>query len=97
MPGRSSRAAVRPGVELRDLPQRLARAKRAGLQHVDEIVAQEAAPRRWPADVARRYLTEYLCFDIGPEQVRSIERFHALAHHHGVLGHAPWPLRIHDR
>jgi chorismate dehydratase len=76
---------ARDGAELYDLPQRLEHAKREGLANVQRIVAREAPPRRWPADVARRYLTEHLRFDIGPDQLRAVEHFHALAHRHGVL------------
>jgi chorismate dehydratase len=83
---------ARDGVELGDLPRRLEHAKRTGLADVDRIIARDAVPRGWPADVARRYLTEYLHFDIGPAQVRAIERFHALAHKHGVLRSPPRPL-----
>jgi chorismate dehydratase len=83
---------AREGVDLGDLPRRLESAKREGLRHVDEIVARDAAPRRWPADVARRYLTEYLQYDIGPAQLEAVRRFHALAHRHGVLQNAPRPL-----
>jgi hypothetical protein len=63
---------------------------------VDEIVALEATPRRWPADTARRYLTEYLRFDVGPREISAIERFHALAHSHGVLDHPPRGLAVQD-
>jgi chorismate dehydratase len=83
---------ARDGVELYDLPQRLDRARRAGLENVHRIVAREAPPRHWPLDVAHRYLTEYLRFDIGPDQIRAVERFHHLAHRHGVLPNSPRPL-----
>ena len=86
---------ARDDVDLGDLPQRLERAKRDGLKHVHEIVARDAVPRGWPAEVARRYLTENLQFDIGPAQLEAIRRFHALAHRHGVLAQAPRPL-VHD-
>ena len=85
---------ARPGMDLRDLPVRLARAKRQGLRHVGDIVALEAAPRGWPVDTALRYLTQYLRFDVGPREVSAIERFHALAHAHGVLDHSPRKLAL---
>src|SRR5687768_2570391 len=62
---------AREGVDPGDLPARLELAKRDGLAHLDEIVARYAVPRGWPADVARRYLTEHLKFDVGAEQVRA--------------------------
>ena len=83
---------ARGDVELRDLPARLERAKREGLLNAERIAAREAPPRGWPIDVALRYLTESLRFDIGPGQLAAIERFHALAHKHGVLPDPPRPL-----
>jgi len=83
---------ARPGVQLDDLPARLERAKRAGLRHVERIVAREAPPRGWPTDVARQYLTENLRFDVGPDQLRAVEKFHALAHGHGILPDPPRAL-----
>jgi chorismate dehydratase len=85
---------ARDGVELHDLPQRLERAKRSGLENVERIVGREAPPRRWPPDVAHRYLTEHLRFDIGPDQLRAVERFHHLAHRHGALPTPPRPLAV---
>ena len=81
-------------VELGDLPHRLAAAKAAGLAHVDDIIAREAGPRGWPADVARRYLTEYLHFDLGAPQLKGIAHFHQLAFRHGALPTPPRPLHV---
>ena len=85
---------ARRGADLGDLPLRLERAKREGLANVESIIAKEAPPRGWPLDVARRYLTQYLQFDIGPSQLRAIELFHTLAHRHGVLAHPTRPLSV---
>jgi len=85
---------ARDGVELGDLPGVLERAKVEGLAHVDQIIASEAAPRGWPADVARRYLAEYLKFDIGDRQLAAIEHFHDLAFRHGALADVPRKLRL---
>ena len=83
---------AREGVDLGDLPLQLSRAKRDGLANVDHIIARDASARGWPADVARRYLTKYLQFDIGPRQLAAIERFHSLAFAHHVLAVQPRPL-----
>src|SRR5258708_34688178 len=40
---------ARKGVDLGDLPERLARAREEGLKHVDELIARHALPRGWPA------------------------------------------------
>jgi chorismate dehydratase len=87
---------ARGGVDLGDLPARLERARRAGLRDVDRIIAREAAPRGWPPDVARKYLTQYLQFDVGPAQLEAIARFHALAYRHGILARPPLPLSLYD-
>ena len=85
---------AREGVELGDLPQRLERAKREGLAHVDQIIRQHAVPRGWPAEVARKYLTHHLKFDIGPKQLEAIRLVHRLAHEQGVLEQAPRELFV---
>jgi chorismate dehydratase len=83
---------ARDGVDLRDLPERLELAKRDGLAHLDEIIARHAVPRGWPPDVAKRYLGEYLKFDIGIDQLRAIRLFHQYAAEEGLIDHAPWPV-----
>ena len=87
---------ARPGVALRDLPARLEAAKREGLTHVDEIVRRHAVPRGWPPAQARRYLTEYLKFDIGPRQVEAMRLFHRLAAEHGVIETVPAEVELYD-
>jgi chorismate dehydratase len=85
---------ARPGVELGSLPMLLERAKHAGLMHVEDLIERYAVPAGWPAATARKYLTEYLHFDIGDEELTAIRRFHALAHQHGLIAHEPWALRV---
>jgi chorismate dehydratase len=77
---------ARPGIDLGDLPARLEQAKRTGLAHLDEIITRHARPRGWPVDVARRYLTEHLQFDITDRHLEAIRRFHRLASEHGIIG-----------
>jgi chorismate dehydratase len=84
---------ARGGVDLGDLPQRLAAAREAGLRHVDAIVAADAAPRGWPAALARQYLTVNLTFDIGAAQLQAIALFHQLAQRHRLIPLAR-PLQI---
>ena len=85
---------ARPGVELHDLPNRLERAKRQGLQNVDRIIDRFALPHGWPADRARDYLTKRLQYDIGPRQLEAIRLFHRLAHRYGLIPHAPRELEL---
>lgn len=81
---------ARSGVELGDLPARLAGAWRSGLAHVHEIVRTHAPPRGWPEDVALRYLTRNLTFEVTERHVEAVRRFHALAAKHGCI---PSPAR----
>jgi len=87
---------AREGVDLEDLPVRLEAAKRAGLANVDELVTKFAVPRGWPADVARRYLTQHLKYDIGVRELEAIALFHRLAAKHGILADAPRRLEIYQ-
>jgi chorismate dehydratase len=85
---------ARQDVDLRDLPARLEQAKRDCLRIVDAIIARDAAPRGWPADVARRYLTQHLQFDVSPAHLRAVAHFHDLAYKHGILAESPRPLDL---
>jgi chorismate dehydratase len=85
---------ARKNVELRDLPQRLETAKKQGMANIEQIIQRHALPRGWPADVAHRYLCEYLQYDIGPRQLQAIAHFHRLAAKHGMIASAVRPLEI---
>jgi len=87
---------ARDGIDLRDLPHRLERAKHGGLAHVREIVLQYALPRGWPAGIAQQYLTSYLKFDVTPLHLQAIEKFHHLAHEHKIIERSPAPLRLYQ-
>jgi chorismate dehydratase len=76
----------RGDAELGDLPAQLCRARELGMAHLDEIVQRDAIPRGWPADLALRYMTEYLKYEIGPRQFEAIRLFHQLAARHGMIG-----------
>lgn len=83
---------ARGGVDLGDLPARLEQARQDGMAHLDPIIARHAIPRGWPAGIAREYLSRYLQFTIGPDQLSAIRLFHQLAHEAGILDHPPRPL-----
>ena len=85
---------ARQGVEVGTLWSDLHAARIAGLRHVDEIVATYALPRGWPAPIAKKYLTEYLKFDITPRHVRAIRLFHELSHRHEILAYPPRNLEL---
>ncbi len=88
---------AREGIDLRDLPQRLERAKHEGFSHVREIVAKYAVPRGWPAGIAQQYLTSYLKFDVTPTHLQAIEKFHQLAHEHQIIERPPRPLKLYGQ
>jgi chorismate dehydratase len=81
---------ARAGVDLADLPERLERAKLAGMADFERIIRAHAQPRGWPAGIALQYLTYYLKFDVGPRQLAAIRLFHELAAKHGLV---PSPAR----
>ncbi len=86
--------AARPGVNVGNLPATLRDAKRRGMADLPAIVEQFAVPRGWPAEVAMRYYTEHLRFDIGPRQIEAIRLFHQFAAEDGTIPSPPTPLDI---
>ncbi|HUC86634.1 MAG TPA: menaquinone biosynthesis protein [Candidatus Acidoferrales bacterium] len=83
---------ARWGNDLGDLPRRLADARLGGMKNVGEIVNLFASKHGWPAELARKYLTEYLQFEIGERELKAISHFHALAAKHGLIITPPRPL-----
>ncbi|HLH01662.1 MAG TPA: menaquinone biosynthesis protein [Bryobacteraceae bacterium] len=71
--------AAKPGVDL-DRVARVTTASYAfGRDHIDEIVEAERERRGVSRELARRYLTEHIRFEIGPEEQRGLETFFELA------------------
>jgi chorismate dehydratase len=64
---------------------KLEAAKQRGMQQIDQIVRTHALPRGWPADVARRYLTENLKFDIDERELAAIRLFHQKCAQHQII------------
>jgi chorismate dehydratase len=85
---------VRDGVDLGDLPAKLTAAREAGMTQVKPLVQRLAVPRGWPADVAERYMTEYLHFAITPRHLEAIRLYHRMAFEVGAIDHAPWELKV---
>ena len=86
--------AARPEVALENLPQKLREAKRRGMADLPAIVERYAVPRGWPAEVAMRYYTEHLRFDIGPRQLEAIRLFHEFAAEDGSIDAPPAALNV---
>lgn len=83
---------IRPEVQK---PERVAAAfreiLRRGKGQIDEIAARQ---REHHAAFTRRYLTEYIRFDLGEEEKAGIERFRLLLRKHGLLSAESKPLRF---
>lgn len=48
---------------------------RYGREHMEEIVASEAAGREFPAAVVREYLTRHIVYELGPRDYQGMELF----------------------
>jgi chorismate dehydratase len=79
--------------DLRDLPDRLERARIRGLADLPNIVARHAVTRGWPSELAMQYLSKYLKYEIGPAQLDAIRLFHELAARYELIP-APRPLEL---
>jgi chorismate dehydratase len=84
---------TRSETDLGDLPERLRKAKDGGLADLPSIVARHAVPRGWPAELAMRYLSVYLKYDVGPVQLDAIRLFHQWAAEYDIIG-PPRPLEM---
>ncbi len=49
-----------------------------GKRHLDEILDREAVPHGFGRDLARRYLSEHIVYELGPEAYRGMELFRRL-------------------
>ena len=60
-----------------------------GREHMEDIVLTEAARRGFPADVARRYLTEHISYEFGPTEQESLKFFLRSAADLGLIEKMP--------
>lgn len=51
---------------------------RYGLDHVDDIVSDAAASHHFPESLVREYLTRYIRFQLGPEELRGLQAYREL-------------------
>ncbi len=74
---------VRPGTpEPEVLGERLRTWRRDGQTRVENIVAAE---HRFPPELSRRYLTEFIRFRLGTEEKQAIREYARLLYKHGVV------------
>lgn len=71
-----------PVEKARALGERLRAWRAAGQAGVEEIVAAET---RFPAEISRRYLTEFIRFGLGEHEKRAVRLFARLLHKQGVV------------
>jgi chorismate dehydratase len=71
--------AVREGVDLRGVDRALRECRDHGLARVGQIAEREAAKLGLDAGFCRRYLSNILCFDLGPREIAGLRRFQELA------------------
>jgi chorismate dehydratase len=76
---------ARPNIDLRRAWTVLQDAKQQGLANIDRIITRHALPRGWPPDLAHRYLTQNLKFNIGPAELNAITHFHHLCHDESII------------
>jgi chorismate dehydratase len=68
-----------------ELARMLADARRRGADITDELVVRHADEHGWPRDLARRYFTEYLRYEVTPRAREGLARFFDLAERLSVL------------
>jgi chorismate dehydratase len=77
--------AVRPEVELPDLPFYFKSSLRYGLSSLDILVRESAAELNLDSAEVRSYLTESLQFFLRQDEISGLEEFYRRAHAHGLI------------
>ncbi len=77
--------AVRPEVEIPDLPFYFKSSLRYGLSSLDTLVRESAAEMGLDTSEVRSYLTENLSFFLRQEELAALEEFYRRAHAHGMI------------
>ena len=70
---------ARSDVDHERLFELLERAKHQGQAKIDSIIEAHGVPRGWPRELAHRYLTHHLTFDVGDRELGAIRLFHRYA------------------
>lgn len=85
--------AVRPEVDIPDLPFYFKSSLRYGLSSLDTLVRESAAELNLDSSEVRSYLTENLAFFLRNEEIGGLEEFYRRAHTHGLILE-PRPLQF---
>ena len=62
----------------------LQEARRQGMRRLDSIIDRHGLAHGFNYQLARAYFTENICYDMGPEQKRGLEKLNQLAHDLGL-------------
>ncbi|HEV8582426.1 MAG TPA: menaquinone biosynthesis protein [Thermoanaerobaculia bacterium] len=77
--------AVRPEVDIPDLPFYFKSSLRYGLSSLDTVVREAAAELNLDSSEVRAYLTDNLSFFLRQEEIEGLEEFYRHAHAHGLI------------
>ena len=77
--------AVRPEVEIPDLPFYFKSSLRYGLSSLDTLVRESAAEMGLDSSEVRSYLTDNLSFFLRHDEIEALEEFYRRAHNHGLI------------
>jgi chorismate dehydratase len=78
-------ALARCGITPQQLQDDLIASRDAGLQHVEELVAEWQPRLALPANIIRDYLTKNIHYTLDEDCTRAINRFYSLASETGIL------------
>lgn len=73
--------------DMRDdsLAQLLLEAQQRGAHITDQLLDRYAAEKRWPRELARKYFTQYLRYEVTPAARHGLARFFELTRKHNLL------------
>lgn len=76
---------ARPGVDPDLAGELLASARERDRAAILALAEEHASAHGWPVDLAQRYMTEILCYDLGPRQREAIAAYSERAHALGLI------------
>ncbi|HJZ54437.1 MAG TPA: menaquinone biosynthesis protein, partial [Gemmataceae bacterium] len=87
--------AVRSGIGLGDVEQAFHQAKEHGVAHAGVIAQREAAALGLDPGYCRRYLTNIIRYDLGPQELAGLNRYRELAAELGLIPKGTRDVRDH--
>lgn len=85
-------SAPQNGHDLQSLAARLSTARDAGVKAAEMIAADYGPGMGWPVNLARRYLSQRLRYQLGPRYRDAIAKFFAMCRRHGIVPEASEPV-----